>query len=315
MRNFFGDKRNIALLSVAVATAVLCILLPKNLISYKKRAFTNVCMDVPEEYYPTSSYYEVTKEFSEKLSEYQRRQLISGQWASEISEVDKEYFSDTGYHVQEKAKDLISNLNEGGFYPASIDSSYQQWYNWKCTYYQALDMNFKTYAGFFWKTNFLYYEGGEQMTAYTTPDGRLIKVIYTIDDESKSTTQSVGDLKEKYKPYKDKVFSMEESGDIVKLMFGDDFEVTTIEIANNDDIETVRQYIKGDKLTSTLGVEDAGESSEVENNAGSDEYDISVTVVTVLDYSAESSDTEGNDYYLYVYQSENEYAIGLIPTE
>ena len=176
-------------------------------------------------------------------------------------------------------------------------------------------MNFKTYAGFFWKTNFLYYEGGEQMTAYTTPDGRLIKVIYTIDDESTSTTQSVGVLKEKYKPYKDKVFSLEESADIAKLMFGDDFEVTTIEIANNDDIETVRQYIKGDKLTSTLGVEDAGESSEVENNAGSDEYDISVTVVTVLDYSAESSDTEGNDYYLYVYQSENEYAIGLIPTE
>ena len=32
-------------------------------------------------------------------------------------------------------------------------------------------------------------------------------------------------------------------------------------------------------------------------------------------YSSESSDTEGNDYYLYVYQSENEYAIGLIPTE
>ena len=35
MRNFFGYKRNIVLLSVAVATAVLCILLPENLISYK----------------------------------------------------------------------------------------------------------------------------------------------------------------------------------------------------------------------------------------------------------------------------------------
>lgn len=186
MKGIKTSKKHMFLAGVALITAVLSICLPEKLIFHTKNNITDVCMDVPEEYYPTSSYYEVTKEFSEKLSEYQKRQLISGAWVSEITPVDKEFYSDSGYHIQEMAKDKINMLSEDGFYPGNIQSSYKEWYNWKCTYLQALDMNFRTYAGFFWKISFTHFESGEKMTVFLTADGRVLKMIYSSGEEEKA---------------------------------------------------------------------------------------------------------------------------------
>ena len=151
---------------LAVLSAILCIILPGKMMDIRKREVAGVYLDVPEEFYPTSSYYEVTKASSEKLSEYQKRQLISGQWESEISEVDKEYYEDSGYHIEKIAKTLLNNLEDKKLYPVNIQSEYSEWYNWKCTYMQALDTNFRSYAGFFWRVEFTHYEKEDKITVW-----------------------------------------------------------------------------------------------------------------------------------------------------
>ena len=316
MKGFKTSKKNIILAGAALIAAVLSICLPEKLIFHTKNNLTDVCMDVPEEYYPTSSYYEVTKEFSEKLSEYQKRQLISGAWVSEITPVDKEYYSDSGYHIQEMAKDKINVLSEDGFYPGTIESSYKQWYNWKCTYMQALDTNFRTYAGFFWKTSFTHFESGERMTVFLTADGRVLKMIYTSGEEEKAENVEL---------------TIDDSKKILRTMLGTDFEITSVKDSTEQDVLAVNTYLQSDRLTTDLAEgesddtnENSQESSEenteknIEENTaqnGDMDYKLEVKRITVLDLSVDSSDTTGNDYYLYIYQSDSDYAIGLIPVE
>ena len=104
------NPKNIILIILALTSAVLCIIMPEKLIMREGTESVGIAMDVPEEYYPTSSYYEVLKESSGRLTDYQKLQLITGKWESELSEVDKDYYEATGYHMESEAKNSIFNL-------------------------------------------------------------------------------------------------------------------------------------------------------------------------------------------------------------
>lgn len=213
------NPKNIILIILALASAVLCIVLPEKLIKNEGIESIGVALDVPEEYYPTSSYYEVLKESSDRLTDYQKRQLISGIWESEISEVDEEYYESTGYHMETEAKSIISNFNNAGAYPVLIDSSYNQWYNWKCTYMQALDSNFRSYAGFFWKVVFTHYQNDETLTVYMTSDGLPIKLLYKAGSENAGEESDDSNI-EKQEPLPIDKFDDDKFKELAYLMSG-----------------------------------------------------------------------------------------------
>lgn len=312
MKKRMRGLKYIFLLCAALISAVLCIVLPKRVIDYEKNKFMEVSLDMPEEYYPTSSYYEVTKEFSAKLSEYQKRQLISGVWKSDISPVDEEYYEEIPYHVQENAKAAINRFNDKGFYPMTVESSYQFWYTWDCTYFQALDTNFKTYAGFFWKAHFIRFNGADSITLYMTPEGRSIKAIYAADEM----------------PSERKSFSVTKTKELAQMMLGSGFEVTDAAAGAEKDKEMVLEYLETDPLTEDLGIESAEIEKEEpataenqaqieEQNANADkalDEEILVNLVTVKDKTV-STNTSETHYYVYVYQSSERYVFGLIPVE
>lgn len=313
MKKVIRGKRNILLLCAALLAAVLCIVLPEKAIDYKKSKFTETCMDMPEEYYPTSSYFEVTKEFSEKLSEYQKRQLIGGLWKSDISEVDREYYEESPYQIEESTKAIINRLNDKGFYPSTIESSYQFWYIWDAKFYQALDMNFKTYAGYFWKTSFELFNGADAITIFTTPEGRTIKAIYSSEEKIEET----------------KSFSLTKTQELATMMLGSGFEVKSVEAARENQINWVKEYLASDFLTEELGVDQSDTTEESDTSETQAEIEekqatkdnnieneqIIVNKVSVLDNTENSSNSSQSDYYIYIYQSSNKYMIGLIPVE
>ncbi len=283
------SKKNITLMLLALLAAVLCIVMPEQVMAVHKKNTAGVCMDVPEEYYPTSSYYEVIKASSEKLSEYQKNQLITGMWNSEISEVDKSYYEDTGYHMEAQVRDILDKCVEKNLYPVKINSSYSDWYNWKATYMQALDMNFRSYAGFFWRVEFDHYRDVDKFVAYISPEGRIIEIEYITDDNEKKNA-----------------FNFSENMDDVQLkrlagiMLGDKCIVSDIRNATPENMSDVMQFIQSnryDELPYDLKDED-----------------ISLTVKKISIQETENG-SGMMDYYFYIYNTRDRLVEGFIPVE
>ncbi len=299
-----GRKLNIVLTLLAVLSAILCIILPGRMMDIKKQEVANVYMDVPEEFYPTSSYYEVTKISSEKLSEYQKRQLISGQWESEISEVDREYYEDSGYHMEEKAKALLNDLVDKNLYPMSIKSDYLEWYNWKCTYMQALDTNFRSYAGFFWRVEFTHYEREDKLTVYMTPEGSVLEMIYQIENEGNEGT----DGKAQVLGFSDK-FGDAEYKNLADLLLGEEMVVQDISNPTDEEKEAVMQYIEQDQLMVVKGDAEDNESDEKDLNHTT-KYTLGLKKIMVTELGNDNDTTE---YYFYIYYDEDKLVEGFVP--
>ena len=378
------SPKNIFLILLALTSAVLCIVMPENLLKRESNQVAGLALDVPEEYYPTSSYYEVLKESSERLTDYQRRQLITGKWKSEISEVDEEYYESTGYHMETTAKEIISNLNHIGAYPVVIDSSYNQWYNWKCTYMQALDSNFRSYAGFFWKVVFTHYENGETLTVYMTQDGLPVKLLYdageTIGTEENKTEDSSENNTKKWTTDEFKklaylmfgsyvygnvvdssyapnsILILESTGTVsgqsnvisnIKFIGAEDGdaqvvyykgkmddidsnEVIQIKIGMNgiigiNDIRSISEdeerglvdYLMHDKLSGNAGQESILENEDEEPMISPEikaEY-LNARMITVIRSEGTSSEKSENQYYIYIYDEDGKYMVGLVPVE
>ena len=272
-----GRKKNLALMLLAILAAMLCVIMPGKMMDRQAKAQADVYMDVPEEYYPTSSYYEVTKASSEKLSEYQKRQLISGRWESEISDVDKEYYEDSGYHIEKIAKTLLNNLEDKKLYPVNIQSEYSEWYNWKCTYMQALDTNFRSYAGFFWRVEFTHYEKEDKITVFMTPEGSVIEMIYQTENEGKEEAFAYSDG-----------FGDAEYKRVADLLLGEETVVQEISNVTQEEKESVMQYIE--QIIYTMGVK---------------------KVVT----SELGNDEETSEYYFYIYHDNDKLVEGFLPVE
>ena len=303
-----GRKLNIVLTLLAVLSAILCIILPGRMMDIRKQEVANVYMDVPEEFYPTSSYYEVTKISSEKLSEYQKRQLISGQWESEISEVDREYYEDSGYHIEEKAKALLNDLVDKNLYPMSIKSDYLEWYNWKCTYMQALDTNFRSYAGFFWRVEFTHYEREDKLTVYMTPEGSVLEMIYQTENEGKDEIFGFSDK-----------FGDDEYKRLADLLLGEEMVVQDISNPTDEEKEAVMQYIEQDQLMLDQGETDEGteqddvpsaNSESDEGNPNKKENTLGVKKIAVTELGNDNDTTE---YYFYIYHDEDKLVEGFVP--
>ena len=293
-----GKTINIALMLLAVLSAILCIILPGRMMDIKKREVAGVYLDVPEEFYPTSSYYEVTKASSEKLSEYQKRQLISGQWESEISEVDKEYYEDSGYHIEKIAKTLLNNLEDKKLYPVNIQSEYSEWYNWKCTYMQALDTNFRSYAGFFWRVEFTHYEKEDKITVFMTPEGSVIEMIYQTENEGKEEAFAYSDG-----------FGDAEYKRVADLLLGEETVVQEISNVTQEEKESVMQYIEQDQLL-------AFQTASEEVLEVTDEEPIIYTMgVKKVVTSELGNDEETSEYYFYIYHDNDKLVEGFLPVE
>lgn len=283
---------------LAVLSAILCIILPGRMMDIKKREVAGVYLDVPEEFYPTSSYYEVTKASSEKLSEYQKRQLISGQWESEISEVDKEYYEDSGYHIEKIAKTLLNNLEDKKLYPVNIQSEYSEWYNWKCTYMQALDTNFRSYAGFFWRVEFTHYEKEDKITVFMTPEGSVIEMIYQTENEGKEEAFAYSDG-----------FGDAEYKRVADLLLGEETVVQEISNVTQEEKESVMQYIEQDQLL-------AFQTASEEVLEVTDEEPIIYTMgVKKVVTSELGNDEETSEYYFYIYHDNDKLVEGFLPVE
>ena len=293
-----GKTINIALMLLAVLSAILCIILPGKMMDIRKREVAGVYLDVPEEFYPTSSYYEVTKASSEKLSEYQKRQLISGQWESEISEVDKEYYEDSGYHIEKIAKTLLNNLEDKKLYPVNIQSEYSEWYNWKCTYMQALDTNFRSYAGFFWRVEFTHYEKEDKITVFMTPEGSVIEMIYQTENEGKEEAFAYSDG-----------FGDAEYKRVADLLLGEETVVQEISNVTQEEKESVMQYIEQDQLL-------AFQTASEEVLEVTDEEPIIYTMgVKKVVTSELGNDEETSEYYFYIYHDNDKLVEGFLPVE
>ena len=293
-----GKTINIALMLLAVLSAILCIILPGKMMDIRKREVAGVYLDVPEEFYPTSSYYEVTKASSEKLSEYQKRQLISGQWESEISEVDKEYYEDSGYHIEKIAKTLLNNLEDTKLYPVNIQSEYSEWYNWKCTYMQALDTNFRSYAGFFWRVEFTHYEKEDKITVFMTPEGSVIEMIYQTENEGKEEAFAYSDG-----------FGDAEYKRVADLLLGEETVVQEISNVTQEEKESVMQYIEQDQLL-------AFQTASEEVLEVTDEEPIIYTMgVKKVVTSELGNDEETSEYYFYIYHDNDKLVEGFLPVE
>ena len=283
---------------LAVLSAILCIILPGKMMDIRKREVAGVYLDVPEEFYPTSSYYEVTKASSEKLSEYQKRQLISGQWESEISEVDKEYYEDSGYHIEKIAKTLLNNLEDKKLYPVNIQSEYSEWYNWKCTYMQALDTNFRSYAGFFWRVEFTHYEKEDKITVFMTPEGSVIEMIYQTENEGKEEAFAYSDG-----------FGDAEYKRVADLLLGEETVVQEISNVTQEEKESVMQYIEQDQLL-------AFQTASEEVLEVTDEEPIIYTMgVKKVVTSELGNDEETSEYYFYIYHDNDKLVEGFLPVE
>lgn len=293
-----GKTINIVLMLLAVLSAILCIILPGRMMDIRKREVAGVYLDVPEEFYPTSSYYEVTKASSEKLSEYQKRQLISGQWESEISEVDKEYYEDSGYHIEKIAKTLLNNLEDKKLYPVNIQSEYSEWYNWKCTYMQALDTNFRSYAGFFWRVEFTHYEKEDKITVFMTPEGSVIEMIYQTENEGKEEAFAYSDG-----------FGDAEYKRVADLLLGEETVVQEISNVTQEEKESVMQYIEQDQLL-------AFQTASEEVLEVTDEEPIIYTMgVKKVVTSELGNDEETSEYYFYIYHDNDKLVEGFLPVE
>lgn len=376
------NPKNIILIILALTSAVLCIIMPEKLIMREGTESVGIAMDVPEEYYPTSSYYEVLKESSGRLTDYQKLQLITGKWESELSEVDKDYYEATGYHMESEAKNSIFNLFKIGAYPAYIDSSYNQWFNWKCTYMQALDLNFRSYAGFFWKTVFTHYESKETLTVYMTPEGRPIKMLYKSGNEESSgadaeKTKPIGEIihtekfddtkfkelaylmfgafvidgsdynydsyqtvvvleeydgiksqdqiiidtnKDGSEPVTEVYFngdSSEDSSDaIIKVRIGmvKTVEITDVRTTSENEKKELIGFLSQDKLT------DGNANDDFENKVSPWYSDIKAEclnerIITVAESTGTSTEQSENEYFIYTYQEDDRYMVGIVPVE
>ena len=283
------SKKNITLMLLALLAAVLCIVMPEQVMAVHKKNTAGVCMDVPEKYYPTSSYYEVIKASSEKLSEYQKNQLITGMWNSEISEVDKSYYEDTGYHMEAQVRDILDKCVEKNLYPVKINSSYSDWYNWKATYMQALDMNFRSYAGFFWRVEFDHYRDVDKFVAYISPEGRVIELDYVIDNYEKKASLLFWE-------YLDDVQLRRLAG----ILLGDKCIVSEIKDATPEDKIKVMQFIQSNRYQ--------------EMSKETNDKDISL-MVKKLGVQETVNGSGKMDYYFYIYNTNDRLVEGFIPVD
>lgn len=126
----------------------------------------------------------ISRNASQKLSEYDRIRLISGVWNSTMKEIDSSLLNVSEVEAVELARAAISKLYEAGAYPYQFDSSYDHWYSWETKCYQCTENAFHTYSAYFWKVSFYHYDTNEMHEVLITENGTLLAVRNNQTDDT-----------------------------------------------------------------------------------------------------------------------------------
>lgn len=291
-------KKNKILLNLIICTAALAlvsssVVLPRYILKSNAEKNYNTVTEVPTDFYSGPSEA-VVKNASKQLSNYQKLQLISGLWESEISAA-----SDSETNISElDAKDLaiskLISLSSDGLYPINVDSDYQKWYSWEASAYKAVDTTFRTYAAIYWDVTFTKYDNSESHRIIITENGDVLFA----NAASNTDTKSFGNFSPKLE-------------NIGYLFINDDIYGTSDEHINHFQTTPISDNINSSSKSSL------SESSNITDNS-------STLQTTILLSSAENyiadlpnfeinggahfADTSGDDPLTgtFIYGSENE---------
>lgn len=156
----------------AVVLALLGTFLPGWLLERKSREEMNMVDAVPVEYYSPANLA-VARNASANLGIYQKLQLITGRWESNVSEADAYEREMENFEAVELAKEQMDEFYKYGVYPVSLVSDYENWYSWEAEFCKVVDATFNTYAAYYWKISFVKYDGTEKHQVYMLEDGTV----------------------------------------------------------------------------------------------------------------------------------------------
>lgn len=176
---------NLIICATAIALVSSSVVLPRYILKSNAEKNYNTVTEVPTDFYSGPSEA-VVKNASKQLSNYQKLQLISGLWESEISTA-----SDSETNISElDAKDLaiskLISLSSDGLYPINVDSDYQKWYSWEASAYKAVDTTFRTYAAIYWDVTFTKYDNSESHRIIITENGDVLFANAASNTDTKS---------------------------------------------------------------------------------------------------------------------------------
>ncbi len=167
--------KKILLITLFVVITLAGISIPGILLHLTFASKLNTSTKIDESLYQVSNSA-ISRNASEKLSEYERLKLISGSWESEIVEIDPSYSNISEVTAVDSARAAISTLAGFGCYPYVFDSSYDNWYSWDTHYYKCTETTFHTYSAYFWKITFYRYDENEIHEIYITENGTLFAI-------------------------------------------------------------------------------------------------------------------------------------------
>lgn len=160
------------IIGAAVVLALLGTFFPGWLLERQSREEMNMVDAVPVEYYSPANLA-VARNASANLGIYQKLQLITGRWESNVSEADAYEREMENFEAVELAKEQMDAFYKYGLYPVSLASDYENWYSWEAEFCKVVDATFNTYAAYYWKLSFVKYDGTEKHQVYMLEDGTV----------------------------------------------------------------------------------------------------------------------------------------------
>lgn len=156
----------------AVALALLGTFLPGCLLMWQSEEKMNMVGAVPVEYYSPANLA-VARNASANLGDYQKLQLITGRWESNVGQADANERTLENYEAVELAREQMDTFYQAGIYPTSLLSDYENWYSWEAEFCKVVDATFNTYAAYYWKLSFVKYDGSEKHHVYMLENGTV----------------------------------------------------------------------------------------------------------------------------------------------
>jgi hypothetical protein len=268
---------------LTLIVAVGGVFMPGIILKHKGKSMLNKAESAPLEYYSAASSV-VARNSSAKLSEYQKLQLISGAWESADSDAGRDESLITEYEAVTLAQAAIGRLNAAGLYPSTISSDYGNWYSWTADCYKATDTTFNTYTSYYWVISFSRYDETESHTILMTEGGTVLLAVANIE-AYKYTPENPGSL---YSVLYDK---KNRETSVIALDSGDEL-IGNIPTYPHIELEGM-EY----SAVSLLMVGRDSVTSE-------DKF---------LEYYREPSSDDMEFYYIFQCESEDGYAVGIIP--
>lgn len=124
----------------------------------------------------TTSNSAISRNASQKLSEYDRIKMISSVWSSIMTEADPAQLNISEVEAVDLARAAVGKLNDLGAYPYRFDSSYDNWYSWEAHCYRFTEVSFNTYSAYCWKITFYRYDTDEIHEILLTENGTLLAI-------------------------------------------------------------------------------------------------------------------------------------------